>query len=367
MVDQSRKIAETILATVDVKINGNRPWDIQVHHDSFFQRVLTSGSLGFGEAYMDGWWDCEAIDELVTRVLPVKIAGLQNILGVLKSVLFNHNSKSKAFQIGKRHYDLGNDLFEAMLDQRMIYSCGYWKEAQSLDSAQEAKLDLICKKLGLQAGQKVLDIGCGWGGFAQFAAEKYDVRVVGITVSKEQVQWVQQMSGGFPIEVRLQDYRDLRENFDHIVSIGMFEHVGYKNYRLFMEVVRRNLKQDGLFLLHTIGGNISLKSTDPWIHKYIFPNSMLPSMKQITAATERKFIIEDWHNFGLDYDKTLMAWYHNFEKNWPSLKEHYDQRFYRMWKFYLLACAGTFRSRTNQLWQIVMSKNGVPWRYNSVR
>jgi len=238
---------------------------------------------------------------------------------------------------------------------------------KNLDEAQEAKLDLVCRKLKLKRGQKVLDIGCGWGSFARFAAEKYKVKVVGITISKEQVDLGRGLCKGLPVEIRLQDYREVDEKFDHVVSLGMFEHVGYKNYRAYMNVVNRCLKDDGMFLLHTIGGNTSVKSFDPWIGKYIFPNSMLPSIKQIAQAAEGLFVMEDWHNFGADYDKTLMAWWRNFEKAWPSLKRKYDDRFYRMWRFYLLACAGTFRARKNQLWQVVFSKRGILGGYDAVR
>ncbi len=246
-----------------------------------------------------------------------------------------------------------------MLDSRMAYSCGYWKDAKTLDAAQEAKLDLICQKIGLQKAMRVLDIGCGWGSFAKFAAQKYGAHVVGITISKEQARFAKNDCKGLQVEIRLQDYRNLRERFDRIVSVGMFEHVGCKNYRTYLRVAHRNLARGGLFLLHTIGCSRSVKSTDPWIDKYIFPNSMLPSARQITTAAEGLFILEDWHNFGPDYDKTLMAWHKNFTRNWDKIKDKYDDRFLRMWRFYLLSCAATFRSRRNQLWQVVFSKGGV--------
>lgn len=360
-----------LLNLAGILINGPQPWDIQVHNDCFYKRVLADGSLGFGEAYMDGWWDCEDLAELVNRLLRAHLEEKISSLSVLKSVLIakltNRQNKSKAFEIGEHHYDLGNDLYEAMLDERMVYTSGYWKDADNLNDAQEAKLDLVCRKIGLKEGMRVLDVGCGWGSFAKFAVENYGASVVGITVSKEQIELATQHCEGLPIEIRLQDYRDVGESFDHIISLGMFEHVGYKNYRTYMEVAHRCLKDDGLFLLHTIAGNLSVTSTDPWIDKYIFPNSMLPSAKQIAEAAEGLFVMEDWHNFGPDYDKTLMAWFQNFDSHWESLKHRYDERFYRMWKFYLLSCAGTFRSRKNQLWQIVFSKNGVPGGYTSLR
>lgn len=254
-----------------------------------------------------------------------------------------------------------------MLDKRLTYTCGYWKDAATLDEAQEAKLDLVCRKIGLKSGQHVLDIGCGWGSFAKFAAEKYGARVTGVTVSEEQVKLARELCAGLPVEIRLQDYRDVNEQFDHVISLGMFEHVGYKNYSTFFDIVRRCLKDEGMFLLHTIGANKSGRSTDQWIAKYIFPNSMLPSVKQIAAAAEGKFVMEDWHNFSAYYDNTLMAWNANVEAHWETLKDQYSDQFHRMWRYYLLSCAGSFRVRHSQLWQIIFSKKGVPGGYLSVR
>ena len=321
---------------------------------------------------MDGWWDCKALDQLVYRVLKAELdkevkGSFKMMKNVLKAKIFNLQRKSRAYVIGERHYDIGNELYKNMLDKRMNYSCGYWKNAKTLDEAQEAKLDLICKKIMLKPGMTVLDVGCGWGGFVKFAAEKYDAKVVGITVSKEQVELAKQLCKGLNVDIRLQDYRDLKEKFDSVVSVGMIEHVGYKNYREYMKVVDRCLKEDGLFLLHTIAGNNSVHSGEPWIDKYIFPNGMLPSAKQLTTATEGIFVLEDWHNFGTDYDKTLITWHHNFNNNWDKIKHKYDERFFRMWNFFLLSCAGSFRANKNQLWQIVYSKKGVEGGYESVR
>ena len=364
--------AQQLLSLAGIKINGNNPWDISVHNEKFYQIVLSQGTLGLGESYMDGWWDCEALDEFFSRVIHAQIQNNVKknwslVYQVILARIFNRQSRDRAFQIGEKHYDLGNELFINMLDKRLVYSCAYWKDALTLDIAQENKLELICRKLGLQPGMKVLDIGCGWGSFARYAAEKYQVKVVGITVSKEQVELARTLCAGLPIEIRLQDYRDVNEKFDRIISVGMIEHVGYKNYRTYMEVVHRCLEDNGLFLLHTIGGNKSVKSVDPWINRYIFPNGMLPSIKQLSHSIEGLFVMEDWHNFSADYDKTLMAWYANLEKNWEKLKSKYDERFHRMWKYYLLSCAGSFRARSNQLWQIVLSKNGVIGGYKSVR
>ena len=371
MGESPKQTLQRFLNYAGITINGNKSYDIQVKDERFYKRVLSGGSLGLGESYMDGWWECKKLDELISKILRArldkKVVGLKNMGIILKAKFLNMQNISKASQVVDKHYDLGNNLYKNMLDKRMVYTCAYWKKAKNLDQAQEAKLDLICKKINLRPGQKVLDIGCGFGSFAKYAAEKYKVKVVGITISKKQAQLARELCKGLRVEIRLQDYRDVDEKFDHIVSIGMFEAVGVKNFRTFMNVVSRNLKPDGLFLLHTIGGNTSSLFTDMWVNKYIFPNGVLPSPKQITTAVEGLFIVEDWHNFRADYDKTLMTWYKNFKKNWNKIKNSYGERFYRMWKYYLLSSAGAFRSGKNQVWQIVFSKNGVPGGYESVR
>lgn len=361
-----------LLAQADVKINGDRPWDIVVHSDNFYDRALRSGSVGVGESYMAGEWDCQEVDELIERLIRADLAqyALRNpkaVAYLLGAKVINHGRRSKSFEVAHKHYDIGNDLYKAMLDKRMVYTCGYWKDAKNLDEAQEAKLDLVCRKVGLKPGMRVLDIGGGWGSFAKFAAEKYGVSVVNITVSKEQVALANELCKGLPVENRLQDYRDVNEKFDAIVSIGMFEHVGPKNYREYMKVARRCLVEDGLFLLHTIMGPVSGTAIDPWFNKYIFPNAVVPSLTQISAAAEGSFVIEDVHNFGPYYAKTVMAWHQNFEKAWPKLKDHYGEEFYRMWSLYLKVVAGSFRARTMGLGQVVLSPKGVKGGYTSVR
>ena len=367
----SRRKIEALIERADVRIGGARPWDVQVHDERFYARVLAQGSLGVGESYMDGWWDCQRLDELFNRIfrarLDEKVRGWRLLLPFLKARLFNLQRPSRAFEIGRCHYDIGNELYRHMLDRRMIYSCGYWRGAATLEQAQEAKLNLCCRKLGLQKGMRLLDIGCGWGGTLQFAAEHYGVEGVGITVSEEQLEVARETCRGLPVEIRLQDYRELDEQFDRVLSIGMFEHVGVKNYRTFMRVVERCLKEDGHFLLHTIGRNRSAAGNDAWIERYIFPNSMLPSAKQIADAAEGIFILEDWHSFGPDYDRTLMTWFANFHGAWDELKARYGERFYRMWRFYLLACAGAFRARSNQLWQVLFSCRGIEGEYQVPR
>ena len=364
--------AERLLASAGISINGLQPWDVQIHEERFYARVFAEGTVGFGEAYMDGWWDSAALDETMTRILRSRIQhqlprNLKTLKLALQAKWTNRQNKSRVWMAGDQHYNLGNDLFAATFDSRLAGSCAYWRDATDLDTAQEAKLDLICRKIGLKEGQAVFDIGCGWGAFMGFAAEKYGARCTGITISQEQVSYIKKRYGHLPVKAHLMDYRDATGTYDRVVSMGMFEHVGPKNYRDYFTVADRLLSDGGLFLLHTIGSPRSADAIDPWMDKYIFINGVLPSVAQIGEAVEGLFVVEDWHNFGADYDKTLTAWFDKFDSNYEALKDRYDERFYRMWKFYLLACAGGFRARNIHLWQIVFAKQGVPGGYTTVR
>lgn len=363
----ARRFWEPLFAAADIGLDGRRPGDILVRDERFFRRLLRDGDLGAGESFMDGDWECDRLDILTGKASGLRERFPRDWRVVLKSLcarVLNPNRRSQAFEIGRRHYDIGNDLYAAMLDRRMVYTCAYWRGLErvpgNLDLAQEAKLDLVCRKLSLKPGMRVLDIGGGWGAFARFAAEKYGARVVSVTVSKEQASLADRLCEGLPVVNRLQDYRAVDEPFDRVVSLGMFEHVGPRNYRTYMRVARRCLRKGGLFLLHTIADNAAAPGVNSWTAKHIFPNSALPSAAQIAAAAEGLFVAEDWHNIGPDYDPTLMAWWHNFDAAWPRLREKYGRRFYRMWKLYLQGSAGAFRARTLQVWQVVLSVGGIP-------
>lgn len=348
-----------------ITVDGSGSHDIQVRDRRFYRRVLAHGSLGLGDSYVDGWWDAESVDETIRRILEAGIrervgSSPRTLLLSLLSRVLNLQSRRRAERHARDHYERGLDLYRAMLDRRMVYSSGYWTNAESLDEAQEAKLELICRKLGLREGRTLLDIGCGWGSLVRYAAERHGARATGITVSPEQVEVAREACRGLPVEIRKADYREMEGSFDAVVSVGMFEHVGPKNYRTYMEVVDRCLARGGISLLQTIAGNTRSSHIDPWIDRRIFPGANLPTVGQIGEAAEGLFVVEDLHNFGPDYDRTLMAWRDNFEEAWPELRDDYDESFRRLWRYYLLASAATFRARQNQVLQVVLTRPGTP-------
>jgi cyclopropane-fatty-acyl-phospholipid synthase len=363
----------SLASKIGVEVGGPRPSDIQVHNPRFYGRVVADGSLGLGESYMEGWWDCQDLGEFFHRLF---LAGVEErdpgrwrlMVMALMARMRNLQSRRRSPQVVQAHYDTTVAPYRNMSDKWITLSCGYWKDARNLDEAQEAKLELVCRKIGLSNGDRILDIGCGFGSFARFAAERYGCSVTGINLSAEQIRVARELAGHLPVQIVQCDYRNTDQYlgdrpFDKIVSIGMFEHVGYKNFRAYFEVAHRCLADDGLFLLHTIGSNVSQYYNDPWYDKYIFPNGMLPSIRQIGGAIEGLFVMEDWHNFGVDYALTHQAWYERFDATWQGSK---SDPFYRMWKYFLLSSVGGFKARHKQLWQIVLSKGGGQPRYERV-
>lgn len=360
-------IIREALAGAGITVGGDAPWDVRIHDPRVYRRVLRDGTLGVGDSFADGWWDCDALDQMIDRIVRARVQDALSkswALGVqlVRARLFNRQA-DRAFEAAERHYDLGNDLYEAMLDRRMLYTCAYWKDAETLDAAQEAKLDLVCRKIGLgpgRPGMRILELGCGWGGFASFAAERYGAQVVGYTVSREQVAWAKEKYPHLSIDIRLDDYRKAAGRYDAVVSIGLMEHVGPKNHRAYMEQAVRCLAPGGVVFIHTIGGSKARSQIDPWFEKHIFPNAAIPSLGQLGAAMEEILVPEDVHNIGPHYDRTLMAWWQNFEAAWPRLRDRYGDRFYRIWKYYLLISAAYFRTRQHNLYQIVATPTGAP-------
>jgi cyclopropane-fatty-acyl-phospholipid synthase len=361
----ARQVVENLLRAADIEVGGGRPHDIEVHDERFFSRVLADGTLGLGESYMDGWWDCEALDEMCCRAIAARLEerftwSLPNLRALVSSLLINHQTRRRSRRVGQVHYDLGNDFFQAMLDPWMQYSCALFEEGDDLAAAQERKLEMICQRLQLRPGLRLLDIGCGWGGLVKYAAENYGCHAVGLTISQEQQQFAQDWCRELDVRIELRDYRErISGKFDCVVSIGMVEHVGFKNYRTYMRVVADSLVENGRFLCHGICNPISRLQLDPWIERYIFPNSLLPSLTRLTKAAEGLLRVEDVQNLGRHYDPTLMAWAENFQKAWPRLRTNFDERFRRMWRYYLLGCAGAFRARSLQVYSILFAKPGI--------
>ncbi len=360
---------QKFLKKAGVTVGGTNPWDIQVNDKRFWRRIGLFGTLGFGEAYIEGWWDARRVDQLIFRLARLRVE--QKVLNIPKlfcgaaAKFKNLQSISRSKVVGLQHYDLDNDLYEAMLGKRMVYTCAFWRDALDLNVAQEKKLELVCDKLGITKGMRVLDIGCGWGSFAQYVAQTRGAEVTGVTISREQGLFAQNQCRYLPVDIRIKDYRDIEgsEKFDRIVSLGMFEHVGRKNYKSYMNFIRQHLAAEGLALIQTIGLSYKTSGIDPWVAKYIFPNSEVPTISRISSAFEGVLKLEDWHNFGADYDRTLLAWQKNFSQNWDKYSRKYDQRFYRVWNYYLLMFAGLFRARNLDLWQLVLSPDGVRGGY----
>lgn len=359
----SKALCLSILDQAEIPLNSSEPWSIHVYNEKLWDRIIAQHQLGLGEAYIEGWWDCKKIDEMLSRLLSIDVLSYLKptpavVFTALKSTLLNRQNKARAAHNAKHHYNIGNDLYSRMLDKEMVYSCAYWKDAQTLDEAQIKKFDLICRKLKIEPGMTLLDIGSGWGGLLRHAAKNYGAICTGISPADNQIQGAREKSVGLNIEYKQLDYRDLEGKFDRVVSVGMMEHVGPKNLRKFFRQCDKLLAQDGLMLHHTISSTYSKNSTDPFFDRYIFPGGVIPSVAQISKACEKLFVIEDLHNFGLHYDRTLMAWHHNINQKWDEIPA-FDEKFKRMWNYYLLASAAGFRTRKLNLIQMVFRKNGV--------
>jgi cyclopropane-fatty-acyl-phospholipid synthase len=354
-----------LLREANLEINGSSPGSPRILNRSFFSRVLSDGSVGLGDSYMEGWWECERLDIFFDRFLRARLneracGGLLARVNALRySDLWRHSIREGRC-VATRHYDKGNQIFEEMLDSRMVYSCGYFvgSDVDDLERAQLEKLDLVCRKLALEPGMRLLDVGCGWGALAAHAAEYYGVNVTGATNSVEQFNYARKRYCHLPISWELKDYRQIEGSYDRIVSVGMFEHVGSRQYPLFFETLSRHLVPDGVALLHTIGKNRTDASLDPWIARHIFPNSHLPSLAEVARPIEGRFVMEDCQNIGPHYDPTLMAWHRRFSTHKARISDRYGDDFFRMWSYYLLSCAGAFRARAMQVWQFVLTHPG---------
>lgn len=361
--DSQYLMGKAFLEQADIQVEGSRPWDIKICHPGFFKCIMQQGLLGLGESYMDGWWECERLDIFVYKFLSGQLdealpTHLHDILKFFSAKLLSIRSDENNSKRGHNDYEIGDDIFAIMLDSYMQYSCGCWRQATCLNEAQTAKLDMMCEKLQLTPGMRVLDIGCGWGGTAEYMARHYDVYVEGITDSTEQQKIAQARCEGLNVTIMLGDFRDpLDDQFDRIIALGTLQNIGLKSYKTFFEWVASCLRPDGFFLLQSIGSGQLVNHIGPWINKYIFPGGCLPSGEQIIHSTQPYLHIEDWINLGEDYDKTFMAWEKRINTAWPELRHHYSPKFKRMLDYYLCSCAGFLRARKLNMWEVVFSRN----------
>jgi cyclopropane-fatty-acyl-phospholipid synthase len=372
----SKVFIKGLLLKAGITIGGNKPYDIHVHNEAFYDLVMTSGSLGLGESYIEKYWDCAQIDEFINRIIRADLSSevgkdFKSLARIILAKVKNYQKASQSASDISEHYDIGDGWYESFLDNRMVYTCGYWKNATNLDEAQEAKLNLSCRKEKIEDGMHILDIGSGWGSYAKYVLENFkNVTVTGISNCKTHVQYATNTCKAYKnrVEFQLHDWGKIAGKYDAIASFGMFEHVGPKNYRRFMKKVYNSLSSDeSLFLLHCISSNTATTSTDPYIQKRIFPGTVIPSVAGISKATDGLLKLEDWHLFGQDYDTTLMAWHNNFVKNFPELFKigKFNERNFRKQVYYFCMCAGSFRANKNDLSQIVFSKNAA--HYNIER
>jgi len=316
-------------------------------------------------------FDCDDISEYFKRVARMPNRYTQ-ILFDKVAMARNQQTMGMSLRVAQEHYDLGNDLYQVMLDKTMNYTCGLWyPETKTLEEAQINKMDIVGRKLKLKPGMKVLDLGCGFGGAAKYMAEKFGVSVTAYNISKEQVAYARESCKGLDVEIKLEDYRNATGQYDAVYSIGLFEHVGHRNYRGYFKVVERCLKPEGLALVHAITIADHQTQTEAWLTKFIFPGGELPHVKDYLTANENLLVVEDLQSFAKSYAKTLRCWRNNFRKNWDSIEKNYKGRFggrfYRMYDYYLAFCEGLFKERSGQLHQVVYSKYIREEEYYSVR
>jgi cyclopropane-fatty-acyl-phospholipid synthase len=371
----SYDVLSKLLAAADVQINGTRPWDMQVHNESTYARILKDGDLGAGESYMEGWWDCQQLGVMIEKVLRADVMSKVQLSLVDKakavwSMLTGSKSTGSSKEQLCYHYDIGNDLYKAMLDPYMQYTCGFWRNgATTLEQAQLDKLDMICKKVNARQGCKWLDLGCGFSGLMKYATEKYSTVCTGYNLSTDQMGYGRDvLCAGLPITFVEGDFcktlASVKDGkFDVVTNVGSIEHCGVNRYREFMQNAYNCIADDGVFLTQSIlsGSKDTQYSFLAFLNKYIFPGGVSPTLTQLSQAMEGLFVIEDVHNFGEDYAKTLAAWHANLTQAWASLSANnpkYTTKFKRMFDFYLLCCAGTFRARGLNLLQIVATKVG---------
>ncbi|MBI1415837.1 MAG: methyltransferase domain-containing protein [Limimaricola sp.] len=371
-----------VIGRLDVRLPGGRvrhygkddtpPITVEVHDPAILRRICLNPDMGVGEGYMNGDLTIDGDDLEGFIALAVKNSAttgptwmqMPTVLGRKALRRFHQfNPAPRAQRNVAHHYDLSGELYSLFLDTDRQYSCAYFKTPEdSLEQAQAQKKAHIAGKLMLEPGMRVLDIGCGWGGMALTLARDFGAKVVGVTLSREQhgvaTQRAKEAGLEGQVEFRLQDYRQVTETFDRIVSVGMFEHVGVPHYHEYFRHVRRLLTPEGVALIHTIGRTAPPSATSPWIDKYIFPGGYIPSMSEVLKVLEKEDLmpcdIEVWR---LHYAETLKHWRNRFDANIDKVRALYDDRFCRMWRYYLIASEMTFRHDHQVVFQFQLARD----------
>jgi cyclopropane-fatty-acyl-phospholipid synthase len=350
-----------------------KPLTLKILNKKLNYKLLINPELSFPEAYMNGEIKIENGTLLDFLNLTFKNLGRSEINTTgyfIKKILHayrfltNFNLPLRSKKNVEHHYDLGEELYNLFLDKKFrMYSCAYWKSTEeSLEQAQQNKINHIIKKLDLRTGQKVLDIGCGWGGLCFEMAKQSECEVTGITLSKNQYEYCIKKSKELKLDnqchFELLDYRHLKGKFNRIVSVGMVEHVGRKFYKTFFKKINDLMTEDGLSLIHTIGSTEPKSPPQPWISRYIFPGGLVPSGSDLIDAIEKTgLVLTDMESLIRHYDQTLKAWLERFQDNRSKAKKMYDERFCKMWEFYLASCSAAFKYRDLLVYQLQIAKN----------
>ncbi len=356
-----RRPVEHIFSRAGVSINGTKPWDIRVNDNRFYRDVLINGSLGLGESYMRQQWTTDDLEGLFYRLCSSDLEKTSRRIpsqhfSRLFDFFINRQSHARAKSNAEHHYNLGNDLFFEFLGKFKNYSCGYFENADTLDEAQAAKMHKLCQLLDLKKGDRLLDVGGGWGEFAKFAATQYDCDVTSINIAQEQINHAREHCRDTAVEIVKSDYRDMTGTYNKIAVVAMFTHVGHKNYRVFMQTMSGLLEPGGKMVMETVGGLESKTRCEPWTDKYIFPGGLIPSMEQIDHSVRGLFKRDSVHEFGHHYAVTLQHWHRNFIEAWPRLRAHYSESMRLMFEYFFLSVAGDFRAKGLLHYHIAFSK-----------
>lgn len=357
----SKHLITYLFSRADIRVGGSRSWDIEVTDPRFFRTLMKRGSLGLGEAYMDGWWRAEDLEAFFYRCIKSNLYQASQSLPFhvrrrLLDKLNNQQNRNKSVRVARQHYNLGNDLFFEFLGHYKNYSCGYFRDTDDLCQAQLKKMQQICREMAFKSGERVLDVGGGWGEIARHVATNHECQITSINISDEQITHARRHCAGLPVEIKKLDYRDLDKGFDKILVIAMLTHVGPKNYRVFMETLHRCLEPGGTVLIESVGSPTDKINCEPWTDKYIFPGGVIPSLRQIDRAIDGLFTRERTAEFGDYYHLTMRAWHENFTRAWPQLQLRYPEKVRLMFEYFFLSVAAAFRARSLLHWHIVLRK-----------